>query len=518
MYNLADPAQRALAYGGFSPAQLAGISQSTSGYQYTPAYFAAGGRALTQRIEGNTVLSDNADYADSQNLLYFFDVESTRLANTLVKGQFLLDYIETDKLSTYGYAISTNQLVLETKLTAEHRLDLLAGMNLTYGVSARYTDAKMLQDFFDEPFGRRDITQAQISANTVILSGPQRGPDGKNFWSPTAQGGANAHSKLWQLSAFAYSENKFTDRFTTYASILLAQAPYDTEYPSEVDLVGPNDPRRTPVSADKSYTSLSFSPVFKVVEGVNLYATAQRGTALDPLQGGAIVNENNFSQNKLYEGGVKTSLLAGTLFTSLAVYKWEQTRFDDRTTAAEPLEGRGTEFEFTYAPTKTFSLIGSLNRQRVERKSPLGFRTMPLTEQQWALYGGVLNSQFGPAAFNPSAGARPAANPDLVYPGTPETQAKLYAIYTFPCGFGVSGGPIWSDDYWHNFDRTIRIDSRIVWNGALFYRASAYEITLSVENITNEDYFLGAEPVFGANTLITKAPELNAKLAVTLKF
>lgn len=488
-------------------AQVAKTTQDV--YIYTPAYFAAGGQVLTDKIEGSTVLSDSADFANSKNFLYFFDVESNRNANVALKGQLLIDYIDTQKLSTYGYAIDTEQLVIELKGTATQSFDFLK-TNLTYGASARYTDAYMLQDFYAEPFSRRDISLGTISTNSVILTGGQVGPDGNNFWSPTSQGGANADSRLWQLSLFGYSENKFTEAFRTYTSVLVAHAPYRTGYPSEVDLVPANDPRRNTVSDKKNYYSVSFSPVFTVTPGVNLYATIQRGTALDPLQGGAIIGKNNFSKNKLLEAGVKTSLFEGRLFASLAGYEWEQTRFDDRTGGAEPLEGEGVEFEITYAPMKSLTFIASINNQRVKRLSPLGFRAPAATEQDWALYGGVL-------AFNSAPGV-PAANPDLIYPGTPETQAKLFAIYNFSNGFGISGGPIWSDSYWHNFDRTIKLPSTVVWNASVFFTRPSYEISLSVENVTNEDYFRGADPVFAANTVITKAPETNGKLTFTYKF
>ena len=85
-------------------------------------------------------------------------------------------------------------------------------------------------------------------------------------------------------------------------------------------------------------------------------------------------------------------------------------------------------------------------------------------------------------------------------------------------GFGVSAGPVISAAFWHNFDRTLRLPSSIVWYGNIFYRAENWESTLSFENFTSEDYFLGAEPVFGANTLLTKAPTASARWSVTWRF
>ena len=527
MLDLNDPAAVAQAYRvlpaasvppfanpALQPVAAAALAQVAiapqDAFVYTPAYFAAGGEVLTARIEGSTVLADEADYANSSNLLSFFELENTRHPRRTVRFQGLLDLIKTDKLSTYGYAIMTEQLVAETKLTVVEAFDWLEGLTLTYGGSVRFTDAKILQDFFAEPFSRRDITRRSISPNTVILTGPQRGPDGRNFWSPTTQGGANAHSKLWQWSGFAVAENHLTSRLATFTSVLLTHAPYTTQYPPEVDLVPANDPRRVRVRDRKTFASLSFSPILEVLPGVNVYGTFQRGTSLDSIMGGAIVGKENFAKNELLEAGVKTTWGDGRGFAALSVYDWEQTAFDQRTNRAEPLDGRGAEFEVTYQPTDRLTLLASASVQRVRRHSPLPFRAGPYAERDWALYGGVMGFQSAPGV--------PANNPDLVYPGTPEAQVKLFAIYTFESGFGLSGGPIWSDAYWHNFDRTLRLPATVVWHGSLFYRRPKWEAAVAVENLTDEDYFFGADPVFAANTIITKAPGTTAKVSVTVKF
>jgi iron complex outermembrane recepter protein len=527
MIDMNDPANVARVYRalpqpnvpGFAspalqPVTVAALNQVTQTTQdvfiYTPAYFAAGGEALTAPIKGSTVLSDRDDYANSTNFLGFIDLEVARAPDRTFKLQSLFDIIRTNKLSTYGYAIETEQFVFELKGTATERRPWFAGTVLHYGISARHTDAKLLQDFFGEPFSRRDITRATISPNTVILSGGQRGPNGQNFWSPTSQGGANAHSKLWQFSAFGYAETRLTPRLTTYTSAILAHAPYRTRYPEEVDRVPADDPRRTPVSEHKDYGSFSFSPIYKLTSEVSLYGTYQIGTSLDPIMGGAIVGRGNFADNELLELGSKVSLFADRLFASVAGYRWKQSSFDERSNTAEPLEGRGIEMELSAAPSPRLTLIASANHQRVRRNSPLVFRAPAYTAEQWALYGGVLAFENAPS--------RPAANPTLIYPGTPETQVKLFAIYSFDNGFGLSGGPIWSDAYWHNFDRTIRLPATLVWHGSVFYRRPRWDVTLTLQNLTNEDYFIGAEPVFAANTIITKAPEFEGKLSVTVRF
>lgn len=516
MLNLADPTQRAIAYAGISAADLATITPTTSGYQYTPAYFAAGGSVFTAPIARGTVLASDDDFADADNLLYFADLISRRDSGATASAQFLLDYVSTDKSSTYGYATNTNQLVMEAKGSYRQSFDF-GQSDITVGISARRSAAKTRQDFFDEPFSRRDLSRPGVSGNSVIPVGDQTDPDGVNFWSPTAQGGANAESTLWLLSAFAFVENRFHEQLTTHTSLLVSHAPYETRYPRGVDRVPVDDPRRNPISGEKDFASFSFSPVWRIAPSLRAYATLQRGTSIDPLDGGAIIGRSNFAENRLDEMGLKAELLDATLFASVAAYQWEQTAFNVRDNAAEELEGEGLEFEITYAPTEQFALIGSVGRQAVYRNTPLNFRSIPLTEQQWALYAGQLNSPFSgiasPADRAPYS--RPASNPDLEYPGAPQDQIKLHAYVSLPAGFSLTAGIRWSDAYWHNFDRTLRLPATTNFDASVSWRSERWTIDLQGFNLTDAPVFTGAEPVFGANTLLTKAPGPHAKLVIS---
>jgi iron complex outermembrane receptor protein len=520
MLDLANAGERATAYAAFTAPQLASIQQSTSGYQYTPAYFAAGGTVFTQKIPGSTVLADERDYANSRDFLWFLTLDTDGAPDASFKGQALVDYVTTQKLSTYGYAIETEQLVAELKGTITQNLELLAGARVSYGTSARFTYAQILQDFAVEPFSRRDITQPAISANSTVLAGPQLAPDGLNNWSSRVGfGGANVQSQLWELSAFGFAETRVTPAFTVFTSLRGTYAPYATKYPREVDRATPAT--RASVTGDgaQAFLSAAVSPTLKVAGHTTLYATAQAGTSIDPTQGGAIFGKDNFTKNRLLEAGAKTALLNGKLFASLAAFHWRQQQFSALTSLAEPLAGRGIELEATWVPAPEFSLVASAGWQRVRREKPLGSRSVPLTDEQWALFGGIMNT---PTSFtvSPAPGdsfATPNANPDLNYPGFPETQLKLLAIARRGA-WTLTGGPVWSAAYWQNFDHTLRLPASLVWNATLAWRTDQWEVSLAVDNLTDENYFLGSEPIFAANTLITQAPPRTLRLSVTRKF
>lgn len=523
LLDLSDAGDRATAYAGIPAGDLPFIAQTASGFQYTPGYFAGGGEVFTQKVDGSTVLADPSDFANSQNFFWFADYESKANPDRSWKNQFIFDYITTEKRSSYSYAIDTKQLVLENKLSLTEDFGFL-NSSVTYGGSVRFTKAEQLQDFWDEPFSRRDITAPGISGNSVVFAGGLD-PEGNIRWnSPFAGfapgiGGNSVTSDLFQYSLFGYAESKITDTLTTYTSLLGAFAHYKTGVPREASV---GFPAPANVKGDMWYYSASFSPVLKLTENWSAYVMAQYGTAIEPLQGGPILGENALSRNKLLEIGTKASLLDNRLFVSLAGYMWSQSTFSANAGGNTTIqsEGQGVELELTYAVTDRLTLIAAANHQIVELENPVRFRVVPTTEEGFALFGGELQTPFSQnqGGFDPSLLGPPANNPKLRINSTPATQIKLFAVYNLENGFGVSGGPIWSSSYYADYDRTVSLPSSIVVNASVYYRQPTYEISLSVDNLTGEDYFYGADPIFASGGIITKAPDRQFKLSYTYKF
>lgn len=476
------------------------------GYRYTDAYFDAGGRPLAVKIDGATVLSDPRDFANSRDFLWFLDLVSTRHPGRTVTHKALLEWLDTGKHSSYGYAIATKQLVFENKLIVEERLRGPAATRLTWGASLRYSYGHTVQDFFAEPFNRRDITRPAISNNSVVPAGAQRGPDGRNLWSTSV--GANFESDLWQAAAFAYARTTWSDRLATVISLRAEGTRYESDIPKEVDRVSPAFRQANEKSGGRNFGSFAFSPVITVAPGVNLYATAQQGVSLQPAQGGTVNSESNFNETELYEGGAKFSLLDGRLFAGMAGFYWDSARFNTRENAAERLRGKGAEIEFTWAVSDRFSVIASFGAQRVQRRDPVGFRSLPEDQRRVAMEAGSFD-----------AGVRaPAGNPGLVYPGTPEVQAKLNVAYAFAGGLALSLGSAWSDTYYHNWDRTLVLPSTVVWHAGVSWRRGPFEARVNVQNLFNKDSFNGADPIFSHNNLLTKAPPANGRATATWRF
>lgn len=477
------------------------------GYRYTQAYFDGGGSVLTAPIDRSEVLADPDDYADSRDFLWFLDVAFDHEADRTVTLKSFVEHLATDKHSSYGYAIATEQLVLEERLLVEQRGLPLADTTLTWGASARYSYGWSVLDFAAEPFNRRDISRPDISANSIVPAGGDRDPSGKNLWSNTL--GGSTESDLMQGALFAHAASRWSEQFSTQVSARFEALSYQADLPAEVDQATPAQRLAAEREGNLQHGSGSLSAIWSPLPALRVYATYQRGTALQPGPGGTVNSRSNFTSAWLKEAGVKTSLLQDRLFASLAGYEWQSASFSDRENRAERLRGRGAEMELTWVLTPQLNVIASAGSQRVYRLDPLGFRTRYGTDERIALESGSLDAGVTPT---------PPLNPQLIYPGTPEAQAKLDVAWQPTAAWGGSVGVVWSHAFYHNFERTLVLPSSTVWRASVHWRRGPFTVRASVENLFNTRYFLGADPNFSHNDLVTPAAGTTAKLTVAWDF
>lgn len=526
--DLSDSEVRSSIYDGLPE----DVEQTSSGFLYTPDYFLAGGEVFTKSIRGNEVLSDSSDFADSEDLMLFVDLEHFLSDSTTLTNKFFFEDIYTDKLSSYQYAFRSRQTVIDDRLSATTTFEAgeYTQLILDYGVQARFTDAIQLQDFWSEPFARRDISKDTISKNTVFLSGAQIDPvSGNNYWGggfgASGPGGHAVESELAQLGTFASALMLVGKHFSLITSLRWDSVDFETKIPT-----GPTDIAQNTTEGDDSFFNWSINPTIKVSEQVSLYGAFQEATTYAPLQGGAVLGDQNFGDSQLKEVGIKFSLLENKLYASAAVYEWKQSAFNDRTNTSDPYKSEGVEIEFAYEVNDRTTIIGSYSDRETRRTSPLGFRSMPFglvdptgannDEIGIALAAGSLLHQFSGAfgGFTPQ-GSSPTNNPELIVPGAPEQTAKLFIATSLDGPWGFAIGVVHSSSYFSSYDRNIRIDSSTVLNGNISYKTDKWKAMLSLENLTEEDYFVGSEPTFAANTIITKAPEdIQGRLTITVPF
>jgi hypothetical protein len=524
MLDLSNPDDRARAYGQPLPSTgvhdpnyraiaavgptLARLSQNANeGFRYTREYFDQGGVVFTEAIGGNQILADENDDAEAFNWVGFSDFYWSSSADTFWQSKFIFDGLKTEKLSSYGYAIQTEQLVIANRTEGLSEWDIGSGASVTYGISTRYTYSEMVQDYFAEPFARRDISRAAVSQNSRILAGPQVGPDGLNYWSPDI--GANVSSDLFQAALYSQLDYQPNERLRLLVTGRAEYAWYQAELPQDVQRA--SDAVRDGIEnqGSKPLYSVGAYVTYRVTDGINLYSAAQEGVALDLTQAGGVYGDENFAAAGLVEGGVKWSLMDDRIQGAFSVWTWDQSRFNQRDFQSEPLEGEGVEFELSAEILRErLFFIFSTENQQIRRKTELGFRTIPQSEVDWALGAGALNG---------GVIATPENNPEREYPGFPETTYKGHLIWK-QGKWQASVSGIYSRSYWLNFEHSMRLPRAFVLNARTGWKGQRWQVFVHADNLTGEDAFLGSDPLFASNTLVTKGTPTLWGLEVTRRF
>lgn len=476
-------------------------------YVYTPEYFAAGGKALTTTLPADRVLADPDDRADARDYIFFADLETRLDGDNRLMTRFFVEDLSTRKASTYGFAFNSDQLVLNGRTEWQREFADPANY-LTVGLDLRFTRAEVLQDFDAEPFSRRDLSRDDISANSIVTAGAQRGPDGLNNWS--SFGTASISSDLLQAGLYAGGVWQLLDSINWHYGARVENAAWEVELPSQVERVPAAGRSDFANDGDELLWQVHLNPQWEIAPGVVLYGAIQLGKALAPGDGGTVSGEDSFTDVELYEAGIKGSLFNDRLFTSMSVYHWDQATFSTRDASARPLRAKGIEWEMTWSPFESLTILAAATAQRVYlRTATLGFGAIPQDEEGWALNGGILNATGGRSAPD---------NPDMVFAGVPEISAHLYAAWELPGGFQLSGGPIWRDAYYHDMQRAFKIPGYVLWSAQVSYDAGDWWVRLNVENLFDRDYLIGQEPVFSAGTLILQGQGRQVNLSAGMRF
>jgi hypothetical protein len=476
-------------------------------YLYTDDYFAAGGEVLTVKLPRDNVLSDPRDRADSVNALMAIDLETRLDGGGRLLARLYGESLQTDKVSSYGFAMQTQQRILHGRLEWNQEPGRTEDI-LTLGMDIRYAEAEMLQDFDAEPFSRRDLSRDGISGNSVVRAGGQRGPDGLNHWS--SFGNASQWSNSLQVDLFSGGSIPVNHQVKVHYGARGGINFWETELPGAVDRASISQRTERADAHDTVVWQAHLNPVITVSPVLNLYGTVQLGKAISPGDGGTLSGRDTFTDVALYEAGLKVRRTDGGLYGSVALYRWEQSTFSNRDAAARPLAGQGMEAELYFAPSETVAIVASVTTQRVTIETGLlDFGAIPQSEQGWALNAGILNAADGRTA---------PLNPDLVLAGVPEQSAQAHLVWTPSPAWVISLGPIWRDAFYHDMQRAMRIPASVIWNASMKWEGERVWVRLTVENLFDEAYWIGQEPVFSAGTLVLQGTPLGWEVSAGWRF
>jgi iron complex outermembrane receptor protein len=255
-------------------------------------------------------------------------------------------------------------------------------------------------------------------------------------------------------------------------------------------------------------TSISF----KTDIGLIPYITAAEQATLVAGQGAEIgvgqVGNGAFDTSDLFEYGIKGSFLDDSLYFALSVYEQERTDFSAQAIVTNSTtENEGTEFELRWVVNDNLVVGAGYTNSKVYNLTALelgeqfgffGIEHLPNVTDASLLYGGsVIGNNLVDSTDKESARKQ----------GIPENIYTLNATYDFQNGYAVNASIIRADSTFSDFSQTVTLPAYTLVNAGVFYDAETWTASLSIKNLTDEDYFRANFPdLFGAQIVLPELP------------
>jgi iron complex outermembrane receptor protein len=454
---------------------------------------------------GTTTLGRNQVLAAADDVLLntvetlYFDIFYYTDNGWEIKNQMFYEGYENLNENAYGFAQFHDSSVFENKLvfSTEYETDsLLAQFQIS--PSIRHTEFLHGDDFTNEYFNRRDLTGPSTALDRRLLA-TRIGKDFDNYdvGNYTDLGFAVMTDFTWEMGlniVLGVRYDTIDIKSTSRGDLLLTVADIET-VEETVDGVSWN-------------TSISF----KTDIGLIPYITAAEQATLVAGQGAEIgvgqVGNGAFDTSDLFEYGIKGSFLDDSLYFALSVYEQERTDFSAQAIVTNSTtENEGTEFELRWVVNDNLVVGAGYTNSKVYNLTALelgeqfgffGIEHLPNVTDASLLYGGsVIGNNLVDSTDKESA--RKAGIPENIY--------TLNATYDFQNGYAINASIIRADSTFSDFSQTVTLPAYTLVNAGVFYDAETWTASLSIKNLTDEDYFRANFPdLFGAQIVLPELP------------
>jgi iron complex outermembrane receptor protein len=454
---------------------------------------------------GTTTLGRNQVLAAADDVLLntvetlYFDIFYYTDNGWEIKNQMFYEAYENLNENAYGFAQFHDSSVFENKLvfSTEYETDaLLAQFQIS--PSIRHTEFLHGDDFTNEYFNRRDLTGPSTALDRRLLA-TRIGRDFDNYdvGNYTDLGFAVMTDFTWEMGlniVLGVRYDTIDIKSTSRGDLLLTVADIET-VEETVDGVSWN-------------TSISF----KTDIGLIPYITAAEQATLVAGQGAEIgvgqVGNGAFDTSDLFEYGIKGSFLDDSLYFALSVYEQERTDFSAQAIVTNSTtENEGTEFELRWVVNDNLVVGAGYTNSKVYNLTALelgeqfgffGIEHLPNVTDASLLYGGsVIGNNLVDSTDKESARKQ----------GIPENIYTLNATYDFQNGYAINASIIRADSTFSDFSQTVTLPAYTLVNAGVFYDAQTWTASLSIKNLTDEDYFRANFPdLFGAQIVLPELP------------
>lgn len=451
----------------------------------------------TTTLRGDQVLVAPDDVLLNEVNTLYFDLFYYTDNGWEIKNQMFYEGYDNLNENAYGFSQFHDSWVFENKLvfSTEYETNaLLAQVQIS--PSIRHTDFLHGDDFTNEYFDRRDLTQPSGALDRRLLA-TRIGRDYDNYddGSYTNLGLAFLTDLTWEMGLN-----------------LVLGVRYDT---IDIETTSRGDLLLTPaevVSAEDTVDGVSWntSISFKTEFGLVPYITAAEQATLVAGQGAEIgvgqVENGAFDTSELFEYGVKGSFLEDSLYFALSIYEQDRTDFNAQAIVTNATtENEGTEIELRWVVNENlvvgagYTNIKVYNVTALEEGNQFGFfgvEDLPNVTDASLLYGGAV---IGLNLVGDREDARKAGIPENIY--------TLNATYDFQNGYAANASIIRADETFSSFSQVVELPAYTLVNLGVSYQAETWTASLNVKNATDERYFRANFPdLFGAQIVLPELP------------
>ena len=466
----------------------------------------------TTTLSPSSVLVDPNDELDNQTLTLYFDAIFEMDDGLKITNQLFYESLENNNENAYGFSQGGETWVFEEKLIFAYDLDL-AGVqsSLQFSPSVRHTDFERGNDFSNEYFDRRDLSQSAAERNPALdtrLLATQIDDDYDDyrFGDYTMWGLAFLGDFVWNngLNVTVGLRQDWLDMESNSDLNRL-------QFPDE-DLVAANPDGIYTEDDTDSITSWTVSASWATPLGLIPYATLSEQSTVVASQLGdlpvALVRDGTATDvSELMEFGVKGSYLNDSLYFAIAAYEQERTDFNAQdivTNATTKTEG--TEVEVRWVVTPQLVLTAAWTNVEVTMSTAVENGT------QFSFFGADDMPQIDPALVygGQAIGLIPVGgegNVEGLKQGIPENVFSATATYDFANGLAVNASVVDVDSTYSSFSKVVELPAYTLVNAGISYETDSWRVSLSGKNLTDEAYFrANFTNLFGAQIVLPELP------------
>ena len=465
----------------------------------------------TTQLSGSNVLVDPKDELDNQVLTLYADAIYVADNGLEIKNQLFYEQLENNNENAYGFSQGGETWVFEEKLVFSYEFE--AGgvkSNLKFSPSVRHTDFERGDDFSNEYFDRRDLSQSAAerdpSLDTRLLAVQiDQDYDSYRFGDYTMWGLAFLGDFVWD-NGLSVTLGLRQDWLNMESNLDL-----NRQRAPDADLLAANPNGIATWNDNDSITSWNMSVSWDTPLGLIPYATVAEQSTVIASQMGDLPEDlvaagDTTDASDLWEVGIKGSYLEDTLYFALAYYEQERTDFSAQaivTNASTSTEG--IEAELRWVVTPQFIVTAAWTNVEV---------TMISAQENGSLFsffGADDIPQVDPALLygGQVIGLIPVGDGgnDAIKQGIPENIFSATATYDFDNGLAINASVIDVDSTFSGFSKAVELPAYTLVNAGVTWERENWKVSLSGKNLTDEEYFRGNfTNLFGSQIVLPELP------------